>query len=217
MTRDEAVEEIKQGLSYRRDGDDEIVTALQRAQGLLERPGRTLPYFLIEENATLVTVAGTQTVALPTGFIKEVDGFGLRYSYDGSVSPNVKFLKKSSDSQIRAYYTDESGTVIEGGPDQYILLKESIRIYPIPDAVYTLYWDFYKEADSLTTNIENAWLEHNPDILIGLAGQRVAARKRDQAAVGLFTGQYNDGLRQLISDNEERDWANRHLYKGSKT
>lgn len=218
MNLDDAITEIKEGLSYRRTGDEEITRAIQRAQFTLEKPGRTLPWFLVKENQLLSTVANQDYVDLPDDFIKEVDYSPLRYSYDGSISPNVKYLVKGNDKSIRAYFTNESGIVISGGPDQYILLKDTIRIYPTPDLVYSLYWDYYGKADELTTGgDENAWLDNNPDILIGLAGFYVAQRKRDQGAVSLFQGQYNNGQRQLISDNEERDLANRTLAKGSKT
>ena len=48
MLRDVAVADIQKALGFRTDQYDNCVAALQTAQRLLER-GRTLPYFLLEE------------------------------------------------------------------------------------------------------------------------------------------------------------------------
>jgi hypothetical protein len=217
MTRDEAVVEILQELSYRRGGEAEVITQLQRSQNDLEKPGRTLPYFLRAVDQTIETVVDQDYVLLPTGFIKEIEDAPLRYS-DADGNPSLRYLEKSDDRALREYYTtDPSTAVVTGGPAGYTLLPDRIRIFPTADAVYTLYWDFYKQADSLATNIENSWLANNPNILIGHCGYRLAKRKRDAEAAGVFQGLYNDGLRQLIGDNEERDWSNRDYYMGARS
>src|SRR5690606_38942974 len=141
-----------------------------------------------------------------------VDEAGLRFA--GTAQTKARFLEKADERQLRAYYESSSSAVLQGGPRAYTLLPTRLRIYPLPNAVYSLLWDYYAKDVPLTGNITNLWLTHNPDILLGLAGQRLSRRYRDAEAERTFTGLFNDGQRQLISDNIEREWANRDYVMG---
>lgn len=213
MTRDEAVIEILQELSYRRGGEAEVITQLQRSQLSLEQVGKTLPYFLRVVDQTLTLTVDQDYVLFPDDFIKEVEEAPIRYS-DAAGNPSIRYLRKSDDKGLREYYTDSSSTVLRGGPSGYTFLVDRMRIFPTPDQAYGLIWDYYAHDVPLTSNIENKWLKYNPDILMGHAGHRLAKRKRSPEAAAVFQGMFADGQRQLISDNEERERTNSSRYLG---
>lgn len=181
MLRDIAVERIQAGIGFRTDLSATIVLRLQEAQDELEH-GKTLPRFLIEEDATLTLTVATNSVSLPTGFLREVDDELPRYTQSGATTPT--FIKRKYFPDAReAYELDETG-----GPKVYSLRKSSLYFFPTADQTYSLTWSYYKKADPLTTNVENAWLAADVGkwLLIGEAGFRVAKDLRDQSAQDLF-------------------------------
>lgn len=181
MNRDEAVARIAQGLSFRTGQSENIKQRLEEARVNLEM-GKTLPWFLLVEDAELTLAAGANTIALPEGFIRHAKFERLRYTPVDSDSPLV-VPWKSLDDAIATY-----GDLESGGPVVAVLRKDEIRVFPTADTEYTLLWSYYKHSDALDgANIDtNAWLLNCPDVLIGEAGWRLAADLKDQAAMQKF-------------------------------
>lgn len=182
MLRDVAVQRISDGLGFWPAGHSKeatIILRMQEAQRDLER-GKTLPRFLLQEGATLSLLSGASTVALPAGFLREGDN-KIRY-YDTEGNPTFIFRKYLNDAiEAQALPTGETSA-----PQIYVIRNTLIDFITVADQAYTLYWDYYKAGDLLTSNIENAWLANAPEWLIGFAGKRIAADVRDPDAVSLF-------------------------------
>jgi len=181
MLRSAAVQRINQALGFRPSGnplEGAIISALQEAQRDLER-GKTLPKFLLQEGASFTLLAGEYTAPLPSGFIRVSDDTPI-----STFPPEVQFFPFTS-----------------GQPSVYVI-QNSVINFLIPAAQdYTLYWDYYKAADPLTSDIENAWLVSDsttqrlgaPEWLIGEAGLRIAMDLANQNAIGTFTSMRQAG------------------------
>jgi hypothetical protein len=193
MTRTEAVARILRDIGFRPAGsslDDQIVSCLQEAQDDLER-GKTLPPFLLVEDQTLALASGTHTVAIPTGFIRESDETRIRFFPPNSSVPVFLERKLYIDAVMANLHasTDSDATVEPVAPAVYVLRKSTIDFITTADQNYTLYWDYYKEADVLSSgSTENAWLADKSGRmwLVGEAGLRIASSLRDVNALAVF-------------------------------
>lgn len=228
MNRDAAVAQIQQGLGWRSDKATQIVAALQFAQTEREKPGMTLPWFLVAEDQSLSVLTGITAVTLPTGFIKERESKQGNLRYRASSTTRTWWLEKM-DEQVanRTFFgswsdqDDEdrsADTALSPGlPRAYVLRKATIKIYPTPDANYTLTWDFYKAADMLALgSTENSWLMYAPWVLIGDAGMKMAADLRDKDALATFQAIVQKAQSTLIADVIEREQAGRSFSMGSR-
>ena len=209
MTRDEAVSFIQVELGFRTDQTDNIIARLKQAQRLFEL-GRSLPWFLVQEDATLTATTGSGEIALPTGFIREVPHETLRY-YSSTDTEEV-FLEKLSLVEAVSRFTD----VDAGAPLAYVLRKSTVAIYPERDTSYALTWSYYKQADELSTNITNAWLTNAPDALIGRAGMLIAEVLKNQSALVKFTSLYREGWAAAFAQTIMREEDNDPLYVGGQ-
>lgn len=195
MTRDDAVARIKQGLGFRSDRDDECVLMLQEAQRFFEM-GKTLPWFLIEEGTLdLVYLTDPNIVALPDGFIREVEGRTVYYENDDGDLVEIK--KRSWATAFAAYANEEAAA-----PEVYVVRASTVYFFPTADADYTFHFPFYKKAAILENpSDENVWLEEVPELLIGEAGYRLAADMRDERAMKMVF----DPMRKTAWDSVLRE------------
>jgi len=212
MNRSAAVDRIKEGLEFRTGtGQDAvIVSRLQEAQRHLEL-GRTLPRFLIEESATLTVTAGTGEIALPTGFIREVDDEGFHY-FD-TLEDEWVYLEKMGFNEARSRFME----VDASRPRAYVLRKAGVLFYPERDVDYDLTWSYYKAADLLEADsTENVWLLHNPDVLIGYAGWKMAQDLVNAKAAERFERLYNIAWTGGFAHDLERERENDPIYMGGR-
>lgn len=207
MLRSAAVSRIAEGLGFRADLETTIISRLQESQRLLEK-GKTLPRFLLLEDQSLSLAADGQDVALPTGFLRQYEDEPIRYT-ESATAKKIVVLRKTHVDAIEAY-----SDAADGPPKVYVLRASTIRFYPIADINYTLTWSYYKAADLLDTDIENAWLEHASDWLIGDAGERLAKDLRDADAVEVFAEMKVRGREAVFVDDIALDLADRPLVMG---
>jgi hypothetical protein len=206
MDRDTAVQRINQDLGFRQSGwarEQNIITMLQESQRNLEH-GKTLPKFLLAQDATLALAAGSHTVAYPPGFLRLSDDTRLRYyGTAASVNQSPTFLteKKYIDA-VQAYgvtvpdmNTTSIQTVPPGAPKIYVFRPNNIDFITIADIGYTIYLDYYKSGDLLNSNIENQWLKDpaGAEWLIGDAGFRIASSLRDKDGMAVFDAMRTSG------------------------
>ena len=203
MTRDEAVSLMLEQLGFRTDLSSNCITHLKLAQIQLEK-GPTKPWFLISAQLSLATIAGTETVAVPTGFIQEYDQATLKYVPDDSegLADEVDLVKGTYDV-LRVNFRE----VESGAPQAYALMNGNFHIFPLPDAVYSLKLIQYTKDTVLDTNIENAWLRESPKLLIGAAGKELAAALRDSAAMATFQRWENEDRLLTFSETISKEMA----------
>lgn len=209
MLRSVAVARIQRGCGFRSDQADNIILQLQESQRLLEK-GRSLPKFLLQEDATLAVASGSGQTAFPTGFLREKDGELLRY-YDSAEEEYVFLEKLTKDEGLSRF-----ATVDPGAPVAYIVRKAGIDILPARDTSYNLTWSYYKSADALTSDIENAWLAYAPEVLIGHAGMAIAKDLRDAEATALFQSMHVEAWRNMFADDILEDETGDPIYVGGR-
>lgn len=215
MNREQAILRIRRGLGFVEDDsyDETIISALQEAQRLLEN-GRTLPHFLKVEDEELVVPVGSEEVALPDGFLHEVEGEGLHYVGDGN---EFEFLEKTDLENLKQAFDADAA----GAPRAYTIRKQTVAFAPPErDEERTLYWSYYKRSVSLASETsENEWLDEvngNPDALIGKAGLIVATDLRDANAAAIFKAMYDEAWGGAIAQMIMREEANTSHYLGER-
>lgn len=211
MIRSAAVARLKRGLDFRLGtvDDTNIVAQLQESQRLLEK-GRDLPRWLRQEDATLTVPSGSANVSLPTGFLREVHGEGLRYvNSDG----DRVYLEKVSMEEGLIRFEGYNA----GAPIAYAIRKASFTFFPERDVEYSLTWSYYKADDVLSADsTENAWLANNPEALIGHAGLVYAADLGNAEAVQRFTRMFNEAWGAQFAEDIERDLDNDPIEMGGR-
>lgn len=210
MNRDAAVSRIQQTLGFRSDKSSEIVNALQDAQVELEE-NATLPWFLLTEVASIVTVIGEERVQLPSDFLQEWEEDPLHYFSTESGVEDEDLWTALSKEDLGYLRDNLPGS---GAPAAYALDNTYYRIFPTPDAVYTLKHIYYKQDALLTVNIENLWLEHVPFLLIGLAGIQLAIALRDAEALAIFSAWEQRHRALLVRKSEARMHSSRRYIMG---
>lgn len=200
MTMNEVIAEIQRGLGYRSDKTDEIKSKLRLAQDELER-GKTLPWFIVNEDETISLTAGVSTWTLPNNFIREVDDFGnpnSQFSSDGDI---VNLKRLPYDVGYSTYGGADPGEVVA-----YSKRGSSFVFWPTPDEDTELTISYYAHADDPSTAASNVWSENVPGLLIGLAGMMIAADLHDDAAQQKFAVQYaqaKDSLfKEIVADED---------------
>jgi hypothetical protein len=211
MIRSEAVARVRAGLSFRTSSttlNNEIVEALQKSQRLREM-GKTLPWFLKEEDDSLSFTANDPEIPLPTGFLREIADENLWW--DGDSDDDRRELQKIDFAQGKRLYVNTTDT----NPVAYALRKSSLWLFPTPDFSGTCTWSYYK-ADSLLTadDSENSWLLYAPDLLIADAGVIVAADLEIESAVSKFQALARREEMALFGDIIERELENYPIIMG---
>lgn len=200
MKRDTAIEVIMARLGNRKGLEETAIREMQLAQDRLLTAGE-LPWFLETTDAP-VTVAESNTIALPALYQRTTeDGLWIIDS-DGN---NNKVEKIDYPALQQLWAGNASSTL----SDRYALWGTTIVLFPTPNAVFTLTHYFYSKGAILTTNIENLWLQHAPDLLIAETGIVMAQFTRDETAVNLFGLQRTDAQKRLITDTVAREEAGR--------
>lgn len=207
MLRSAAITTIKRGLGFRQTQDAAIISALQQVQRDLES-GKTLPEWLVVYDGPLSVVAGTATVALPTGFLRLHEEYPLYYT--NSEGGRVAIPRKNPEEATAAY-----GDLVDAGyPHVMSMQTDRILFTPTPTQNFTAYLTYYKAAVVLDSEVENAWLAHAANYLIGLAGVQVAGDLRDKGAMEKFALMAKMGNAAYIGAVVDAELAGRPLVMG---
>lgn len=226
MTGAEAVAQIQQGIGFRSDLGVQILAALNFAQDEHEQPGLTLPEFL-KTNTTLATSTGIMSLDLPSNFIKEVSALEgpLRYPITASAKP---FYAEKTGRVVGDYAflgrldeEDPSSTsdaeVASGFPQAYAIFQTSMKIWPLPDAVYQLTFRYYAhDTDIVNDSSTNNWLTYHPWVIVSEAGWKIAADIQNAAAMQKFVQIGTAANRNLFNSIIEREIAGRRFYLGGR-
>ncbi len=204
MTRDEAVAllnaRLKRGSNTSLDST--IITEMKLVQSRFEGAAE-LPWFLLTTDyVPLTTTANDDKVAISADFLREFEDDGL-WVY---AAENWVPLIKDTLNAIVNYYTGEGATL----PRAYDLVHGYFRLRPIPDAVYSLRYIYYKKDTVLSTNVENQWLKYAADLVIAETGWVVATYvTRDKEAAAAFASDREIALDRVWRENEARKHAKR--------
>jgi len=219
MTRSEAVALVNQGIGFRPSGNSlegAIVLKLQEAQRDLES-GKSLPKFLIQENQTLTLPAGSHSVTMPSGFLRESDENPLHY-FSTTSGRAVFLVRRGYKEALESIQDPTSGSSLPDvarAPKIFVVRKGTVDFITTADQTYTFYWDYYKAADLLTTDIENIWLRVAPEWLWGEAGWRIAMDLGNADAMTKFDRIRTSGRAALFGEQLAAELASGELQMGS--
>lgn len=186
---------------------------MQLAQESLERRGDLLPWFLISEELNAVTPSDgiERRVAIPSGFIREVDEDALLLvASDGGET----VLKKADYDALIAKYL-RSGQAAQ--PVAYALQGNYFHLFPIPTEESNLYIRCYKRAETIadSASSEPPWLLHASDLMLNLTGEVVAFEHiKDPELAAKFTAGAAEAWERLRRAETAREEAGRDRQMG---
>lgn len=165
------------------------------------------PWFLRETDSTLVTVAESDSVTLPSdfnGFDEDWGGVWWQDTSRPSYDQWTKLEKIRYADAVAAYRDDEDGLL--GSPKVFDIANLTLLLRPVPDIVYSIKVDYYKNdtapADSASTNL---WLTNAPKLLIAATAQIVAATHLQNADLAAtMQGEMQTAVQQLWKTHERR-------------
>lgn len=204
-----ATTEVRNGLQYLQQstaGDALILLAFKRVQDSLER-GKTLPRFLLTEDATFTGSANVATAALPSDFIRFAED---QLPYDNSSGTELEI---GEYAQLRKVWLNNTSTVTS--PMALARRKSSIVVFPTPSAAWTIKYSYYAKAAVLAnSNDENLWLLNVPYLMIAGAGLLMASDRGDSANVAKFQGLYAAASRELLASIVDDELAGESVLMG---
>lgn len=211
MLRDEARDQVKRILGYNTASTiaTDIEETLRFVQNELENDPE-LPFFLKEEVTNLVTVANTERLSPPPGFIRIWDEDALWILEPGSDPETWTPLEKDEPKYLRKALQGKG----KAQPVAYAWDGSDFLLFPTPDAVYTLRLIYYKADTVLSSNITNKWLTYLPYLMIAKTGMILSASIRDQSATPVFQGMLQSETVRLNSMTVDRDGSGRKLVVG---
>ena len=142
----------------------------------------------MDVKTNLATVAGTQTVTLPTDMV-EMRRLMIVSSYN-------TVLKYVSPDQLSADYVSN----ITGVPQVFTIVGGNIELAPIPDSAYTLELTYKQRIPALSnTNTTNWLLTSWPSAY--LYGALIAAQPyiMDDARIAVFRSLYQETIASINS------------------
>lgn len=146
-------------------------------------------------NTTLSTVAGTQSVTLPTDFLEAENISLTSTSPQGALSVVTPEIM---DRKFPAGYTP-------GQPVVYCFLGNTIQFGPTPDAVYTVSLDYYQRLN-LAASTTNWLLTNHPSIYLNAALVEASQYLMDAEKGQFFDARYLKAVEdfQRADDNATR-------------
>lgn len=147
----------------------------------------------METPLSMATVGGIATVSLPTRYLQ------MRSIYVDT-DPKVKLGPVTLEQGIALRPT--SGT---GKPKFFATEGDNIRLFPTPDAAYTLSGTYYASFPGLsTTTTTNGLILQAPDLYLAAAMYELSKYVRDNDRMSFWAAQREDGFKD-IEDQDARD------------
>lgn len=153
---------------------------------------------------TFMTVAGTATLALPTGFLGMTEN---RECYLSTATP-VRELEFATQSQITRDYS-WSGN---GEPRVFTFVGDNMRFGPTPDAAYGVVLGYYAAFTPLANGLPGAtnWLLTNaPMVYLAAACMEALTLTRNMAMMPVWSGKYAAAIGGLMRSDQIDRWSGR--------
>jgi hypothetical protein len=175
MLRDTAVDLIMKRLGNRTGADlqQDVINELVTAQADVLEADPIVPWFLLSEESNAQTTVGDERVELPADFIMPWE-YGFLYRYDAALDDPYIEMSRDDWGHIKMVNN------FSGIPTHYDISGNYIFMRPVADAIYPLRMRYMARGASLAgaygdaANIENVWLKHAADWLMGTAGAVIA-------------------------------------------
>lgn len=133
------------------------------------------PWFLERTSSGLVTVAGTETVAMPSDFLLLVEDTKVWAIHsDGSRTKLTRAYHE--DLEESAVDTPTDVAVDPARPTHFDYFADQLFLFPIPDDVYTIRMKYYATTTpppDNATEVSNPWVLKAEDFFVVNAAQRL--------------------------------------------
>lgn len=159
---------------------------LNEAQRKVARKVSMRTFFDVE---TLATVAGTPTVALPSDYSRL---YTLEYPTEDRHLTNVDI------PQMDGLPNDSSGL-----PTTYTIDRPNVRLWPTPDAVYSLQLRYYRKPLTMTASQGTEIDEDYDGVLVSYALARCFRRENDLEAAQFHMGEFDRELAEMQADLQD--------------
>ena len=163
----------------------DLIYAVPEFIGLAEeRIARDVRCRQMVTSATLATVAGVESVALPDRWL---EGVSLRI-----VTPQMR-LEYLTPEALRGAF----GSTYSGLPSVYTIEGTNIILGPVPAQVYDLQATYYARFEALETSNTNALLVASPSLYLFGALAEAAPYLMDDQRAGMWEAKYAAAVRQV--------------------
>ena len=211
LTRDQIITLVMSRLD-RDDLRSELETEILLLQEQTLEGAPFKPWFLEQTDSNLVSMADTETIALPSGFLRLQEEMPLA-RYDSSITAPDKWVlvKKDFYQAISDYYFGRD----TGAPEKFALQAASLALRPIPDAVYTFRLRYYKRDVALSSDIANNWTANAADVVIAeLCKIGAQIYLKDELMVEKFDAQSRMAWDRLRRERVARQMAGMDMEMG---
>lgn len=148
------------------------------------------------KSVTTATVAGDETVELPSDFL-EVRDFVV---VGNPVQPLNYYSPSAFNRNTRSW---ESGK-----PLDYTVLANDFQLSPIPDGVYTVKMFYFASPVFLSdTNTSNAFLANTPDALLYGALLEAAPYLMDDARINTWGTMFDRAMASITRSDEQGQYS----------
>ena len=148
------------------------------------------------KSVTTATVAGDETVELPSDFL-EVRDFVV---VGNPVQPLNYYSPSAFNRNTRSW---ESGK-----PVDYTVLANDFQLAPIPDGVYTVKMFYFASPVFLSdTNTSNAFLANTPDALLYGALLEAAPYLMDDARINTWGTMFDRAMASITRSDEQGQYS----------
>jgi hypothetical protein len=141
---------------------------------------------------TVNTVANTATVAIPTT-VRRIDRLTIPANYVELIESTLPDL-------------DDVGHTTVGRPERYAYYNDYVRLYPVPDAIYTLrIYGTAQIAAPSSDSDTNVWTTEAQDLIVAHTKMTLSRDQfRDPEGTQLFMGAVQDSLTRLRRETAQR-------------
>ena len=147
----------------------------------------------METALSLTTVGGTATVALPTRYVQ------MKSIYIDA-DPKVKLQPVTLEQGIALRPSSASGR-----PRFFATEGDNLRLFPTPDASYSIVGIYYASYPGLTsTNTANVLLTSAPDLYLASSMYELSKYIRDNDRMSFWAAQREDAFKD-IEQQDDRD------------
>jgi len=211
MTPNALVTMVKARLANSNDAglDSLIIDVANVAQERLERSPE-IPWFLFADTdvagTNLVTVASTETVALPSNFLREPEDLE-HYLWREDTDQSDPWIEMHKDDYSRIK-KDLTG---EGKPTGFDVLGNNLYLRQIPDAAYNLRLMYMKRDEAIVAGTtENLWLTWASDWIMAETGYIMASTYIILPIVAqAFQQERSEAAARIMGDTVARNEAGR--------
>jgi hypothetical protein len=167
MLRDDLFALLAQRLGQRDDLIPRMATEVQLLQSVTLEKNLWLPWFLLTGLESLSVTLGATSVAYPDDYLGEDEDSAV-WLYDATAAQPLTQLRKMAYDDMLVKYPG-TGTL-----KAYAIGSTGFLLAPAAQEACTLKHRYFAADTVLSTNIENQWLKHAPDVVIAELGAVMA-------------------------------------------